>query len=116
MTALLSLAFFLSGAAALVFEIAWFHRAGLVFGNSVVAVTVVLSSFMAGLAVGNALAAWVASRTRRLLSVYAALEVTIAIAGIALTSALPLLSGTNVPLLLAFAVLLVPAAAMGATL
>lgn len=116
MPAILSLAFVLSGAAALVFEMAWFHRAGLVFGNGVVAVTVVLSSFMAGLAIGNAFAAWIASRTRRLLPVYAALELAIAISGIALTAVLPQLSRTNVPLVVAFVLLLVPASAMGATL
>jgi spermidine synthase len=30
-----SLLFFVSGAAGLVFEVVWFHRCGLVFGNSV---------------------------------------------------------------------------------
>ena len=44
--------FFLSGAAALVFETLWFRQAGLAFGNSVWASSLVLSSFMAGLALG----------------------------------------------------------------
>jgi spermidine synthase len=49
-------AFFLSGAAGLIFEMVWFHRCALVFGNSVWAATIVLSTFMGGLAIGNALA------------------------------------------------------------
>ena len=35
--------FFLSGASALVFETLWFHQAGLAFGNSVWASSLVLS-------------------------------------------------------------------------
>ena len=56
MTAAVCLIFFLSGAAALLFETLWFRQAGLVFGNSVWASSLVLASFMAGLALGNALA------------------------------------------------------------
>ncbi len=48
--------FFLSGAAALLFETLWFRQAGLAFGYSVWAWSLVLSSFMAGLALGNGLA------------------------------------------------------------
>jgi spermidine synthase len=48
---------FVSGAAALIFETLWFRQAGLMFGNSVWATSVVTASFMAGLALGNALAA-----------------------------------------------------------
>jgi len=46
---------FLSGAAALIFESVWFHRASLVFGSSVWSTSLVLSSFMAGLTLGSAL-------------------------------------------------------------
>jgi hypothetical protein len=60
------LAFFLSGAAGLIFEMVWLHRCGLVFGNSVDAAAVVLSSFMGGLALGNALASAYAGRGRPL--------------------------------------------------
>ncbi len=125
-------AFFLSGAAALIFEVAWFHRAGLVFGNSLWAVTVVLSAFMGGLAIGNALVARYAARIRRPLLGYAALELTVAAAGIAAVYALPALTIVTVPagrllgdgspllnlvrLITAFTVLVVPATAMGATL
>ena len=38
--------FFASGAAALVFEVVWFHRAGLVFGNDLWSTSLVLSTYM----------------------------------------------------------------------
>ena len=38
--------FFASGAAALIFEIVWFHRAGLVFGNDLWSTSLVLSTYM----------------------------------------------------------------------
>jgi hypothetical protein len=46
--------FFASGAAALIFEIVWLHRAGLVFGNDLRSTSLVLSTYMGGLALGNA--------------------------------------------------------------
>ena len=128
----MSAVFFVSGAAGLAFEIVWFHRAGLVFGNSVWAASVVLSSFMGGLALGNLLAVWFARRASRLLPVYALLELVIAVTGVALTYALPELTRLLVPAIrpfadspgaanairfvTAFAVIAIPATAMGATL
>ena len=58
--------FFASGAAALIFEIVWFHRCSLAFGSGVRATTIVLSSFMGGLAIGNALAGWYARGARHM--------------------------------------------------
>ena len=54
--------FALSGATSLAFETLWFRQAGLTFGNSVWASSLVLSSFMAGIALGNGLAARYAAR------------------------------------------------------
>ena len=129
--AALSVAFFFSGAAGLIFQVVWFHRAGLVFGSSVWAVTIVLSSFMGGLALGNALAGKYASRVGRPLFTYARLEALVAIAGLAVTFLLPhftvvlrpltrlasdSVSAVNaIRLVAAFFVLIVPATAMGAT-
>ena len=42
----IGLIFFASGAAALIFEIVWFHRAGLVFGNDLWSTSLVLSTYM----------------------------------------------------------------------
>ena len=132
MFAVISLAVFVSGAAGLIFEVVWFHRASVVFGNSVWATSVVLSSFMAGLALGNALVASFGTRMRRPLWAYAGLEAIVAATGVALTMLLPVLPTLLVPLLriagdapwlvnllrfvTAFSALVVPAAAMGATL
>ena len=55
--AILSGILFLSGISALIFEALWLRLSGLSFGNSVWAAALILSSFMAGLALGNAIAA-----------------------------------------------------------
>ena len=126
------LLFFVSGAAGLIFEVVWFHRCGLVFGNSVWSAAIVLSSFMGGLALGSALVGWFGDRLHRLLRAYAALEAVVAVAGISLTYTLPVLTRLVAPitgalpaqlwiinlvrLAAAFALLMVPATAMGATL
>ena len=54
MTVALCVVFLLSGAAALVFETLWFRQSGLALGNTVWASALVTASFMAGLAIGNA--------------------------------------------------------------
>lgn len=129
---LLSLVFFASGASALIFETLWFRQAGLLLGNSLWATSLVTSSFMGGLAGGNALAAARGNRSHRPLLVYASLEATIGITGLLLIIVLPNLSGLLAPMfallldqpaalnlvrfMVAFALLLVPATAMGATL
>jgi len=132
MTHVLCALFFLSGAAALLFETLWFHQAGLTFGNSVWGSAIVLSSFMAGLALGNGAMARYGGRVRRPVRFYAGLEAVIAVTGVALVYLLPLLSEglapvfrpfLDRPLLInplrlgaGFLLLLPPATAMGATL
>src|SRR5262249_54902767 len=66
---------FLSGIGALIFETLWLRLSGLAFGNSIWAAALILSSFMAGLALGNALAASSTIRRWRPLHFYAVLEV-----------------------------------------
>jgi spermidine synthase len=111
----------LSGVAALVYQLLWTRRLGLVLGNTVGAVSTVLAAFMAGLAVGGALAARVVDRLPRvkLRRVYGALEAGIAVFGLGLPFLLaaPLLP-RPVGLRFAFAagLLLLPTALMGATL
>ena len=132
MIVLLSLVICLSGVSALVFETLWFRQAGLAFGNGVWASSLVLASFMGGLALGNGLAARYAGRALRPLRTYAALETAIGGTGLGLVWAWPLLGGSLVPVFrgladaplalnglrlgLAFALMMVPASAMGATL
>ena len=50
------LLFFLSGAAALVYEIAWSRELGIFFGHTVHAAAVVLGAYFAGMALGYWLA------------------------------------------------------------
>jgi spermidine synthase len=127
----LSVAFFASGAASLIFEIVWVHRFGLVFGQSVGATSIVLASFMGGLALGTALAGRNRHRIGNLVRAYAMLEITVAIAGITLTYLLPLIPkatglpvaaaeehrwiGHAIQLAISFGALLLPTTAMGAT-
>jgi predicted membrane-bound spermidine synthase len=129
---LVELAFFCSGASGLIFEVVWVYKCGLLFGNTLWATSIVLSSFMAGLVCGNALAARYAPRLRRLLFAYASLEVVVGISGLVLTYVLGVLPGFLAPstknlldhrtllnlvrLATAFPLLLAPAIAMGATL
>jgi MFS family permease len=124
--------FALSGAACLAFAALWFRQAGFTFGNSVWASSLVLSSFMAGIALGNGLAARYASRIGRPIVTYALLELIIATSGVGLVWALPSMTGAvtsilrpffdqpwilnPVRLAVCFLLLLIPATAMGATL
>jgi predicted membrane-bound spermidine synthase len=131
-TAALSAIFFLSGCAALLFESLWFRQAHLAFGSSVWASSLVLSSFMAGVALGSSAAARFGVRVRSALVAYALLELVVGVLGIALVLVLPRLGTLMVPLFrpvletgavlqplrfaLSFVLLLGPSAAMGATL
>jgi spermidine synthase len=128
----LAAAVFLSGASALLLETLLFRQSGLALGNSVWASSLVLASFMAGLAVGNALAARHAVRVTRPLAGYAVLEALVAASGVGLVFAWPAIGTGLVPafrlvldaplalaaarLAVAFLLMLAPAAAMGATL
>ena len=75
---LLCALFFISGASALIFETLWFHQASLAFGSSVWASSLVLSGFMAGLALGSATAAWKGDQLGSPVRTYASLEIVIA--------------------------------------
>ncbi len=128
----LPLAFFASGAAALLFEVLWFRALGRIVGNTVWTGTLVLTAFMLGMALGGVLAARWAHWIRRPAYAFAAAEATVAVAGTLLVWSLPeleaLVGGALAPLaehsgllvavrlLLALAALLVPTTAMGMTL
>ncbi|HEU5255902.1 MAG TPA: hypothetical protein VFU28_07930 [Vicinamibacterales bacterium] len=132
MGALLTAAFFASGASALVFETLWFRQAGLAFGNSIWASSLVLSAFMAGLGLGNALAAAFGPRVANAVRAYAYAEAAIALTGVGLVYLFPVIGVVLAPLfrplldqpwllnplrlLVAFILLLVPSTAMGITL
>jgi spermidine synthase len=94
--ALVFLLFLLSGAAALVYQVAWVRSLGLVFGASHLAVTTVLAVFMGGQALGSRLFGGRADRTDRPLFLYGLLELGIAASAVAsfvLIDAFPVLYG-----------------------
>ena len=97
MTALLYAIFFASGASALIFETLWFRQAGLALGNSVWASSLVLSGFMGGLALGNAVAARYGTRISNAVRAYAVAEIAIAITGVALVYLFPVLGAALAP-------------------
>lgn len=137
-------AFFVaSGAAGLIYQVAWVRILSMIFGVTVHAVSAVLAGFMAGLALGSFVAGRVAERVRNPLLVYGIVEIGIGGAGLLTPGAFralrdvypalnhwiettaPALAGgipfgdalpTVLRLLLAFAILLVPTSLMGATL
>jgi spermidine synthase len=128
----LSSILFLSGIGALIFETLWLRLSGLAFGNSVWAAALILSSFMAGLALGNAIAASSRIRRWRPLHLYALLEVLVALLGCTIVFGLPVLGELLRPLwqllwnyqpallglrfVVSFLILLLPTTAMGLTL
>jgi spermidine synthase len=130
--ALVSLILFLSGCSALLFQTLWLRLSGLAFGNSVWAAALILSSFMAGLALGSAIAARLILRRIRPLRLYAGLESIVAIFGCTLVFGLPLLGQWLHPIFqafwqhqailnflrfsISFLVLLLPTTAMGLSL
>lgn len=128
----LAVALFFSGLSALVFETLWLQLCGLLFGNSVWAGALILSSFMAGLALGNLLAATRVWRRIRPIYAYVLLELAVGIAGCLIVFALPSLGPALRPFfqalwthqttllvlrfVLSFLILLVPTTAIGLTL
>jgi spermidine synthase len=126
------LCFFLSGAAGLVYQVAWSKALGQVFGHTVYAIATVLAVFMGGLALGSALLGRWGERFSNSIALYGWIELIIAaagalsLAGLALVRQIyfqtyDLVSGSLVTLLaLRFAgaaiVLLLPTFLMGGTL
>src|ERR687886_1079675 len=74
---LLLVLFFCSGISGLVYQVLWLRILSLVFGVTVFAVSTVLASFMAGLAVGSFGAGKLADRLRNPLAAYGVAEVLI---------------------------------------
>ena len=131
MTTLVPLVFFISGAAALLFEALWFRQAGIALGNTVWAVSIVTASFMGGLAVGNGMAARFGCRIQRPLLLFSGLECIVGVSGVFLVFTFPAITAVLVPAIrmtenaaalnavriaVAFMLLLIPSSAMGATL
>ena len=129
---LVAVLFFCSGASALVYQVLWLRKLGLVFGVTVYAASTVWASFMFGLAVGSLYAGRIADRLRRPLVWFGAAEALIGLSAVATPFALAGLQGlyasiypslpkgiaaiTFARFLMALLVLVVPTVLMGATL
>jgi len=86
---LTELLLFLSGLAALVYQTLWVKQLSLVVGVDVYAVTVAVSAFFAGLALGGLLCGRFVERVERPFVLYALLEAGTALFGLGCTLALP---------------------------
>lgn len=129
---LLLLLFFGSGATGLLYEVLWMRRLTLVFGATQLAIATVLAAFMAGLALGAAVAGRGADRGWPALRTYGALELLIGAWALAFpwlldgatgayramvpSEAVGYWSSQSIRFVLMAALLMVPTAAMGATL
>lgn len=128
----LCLLFFGSGFAALIYQVVWLRSLSLVFGVTVHAASTVLAGFMAGLAVGSAVAGRLRTGVRQSLVLFAAIELGVGATALAAGPLVAWLTesyaavGARLPesfalvtvvrFALSFAALIVPTSLMGATL
>jgi spermidine synthase len=133
-TAVVAGLLFASGAAGLVYQVAWVRLLGLTFGVTLYAISTVLAAFMAGLAIGSLVGGRRADGSPRPLRLYGLVELGVGITALLTpwafrqlqylyTSAAQAVDPAQAPLVagtlraaLAFGVLLLPTALMGATL
>jgi len=80
--------FFCSGISSLIFEVVWLRQLTIILGNTVFAVSAVLTVFMGGLALGSFLSGRMIDRRNDPLRVYALIEISIGLLGFFLTSIL----------------------------
>src|SRR5438445_4034467 len=79
---------FLSGISGLLYEVAWTRMLHLLFGDTVLATSTVLTAFMAGLALGSWWSGRRIDRWPQVLGVYAGLELGIGLSAVLLPLAL----------------------------
>ncbi|SAK44813.1 spermidine synthase [Caballeronia hypogeia] len=123
-TAVPALLLFVSGMAALIYQVLWVKQLTLVVGIEVQAVTIAISAFFAGLALGGWRVGKLADRVARPMLLYAALEVAALLLGVGATQALAHSAGWFAKLqasvgplawALPFTLVGLPAIAMGGT-
>ncbi|MCP8466287.1 fused MFS/spermidine synthase [Pseudomonas sp. ZM23] len=120
-----ALLMFVSGGAALVYQVLWVKQLSIVVGVEVFAVTTAISAFFAGLALGGLAFGRRADRLQRPVLLYAGLELLVAVLGVAATLGLSASAGLFARLedsvgvlawLLPFLLVGLPAFFMGGTL
>ena len=92
------LMFFLSGAAALIYQVVWVRSLTLIFGGSHLAVTAVLSIFMAGLAIGGYVIGKYVDTVKKPLRLYGMLELGIALFAVVFVGLMNLYPSIYIPL------------------
>jgi spermidine synthase len=131
MRLLILFAFALSGTAALIYEVTWTRALSLIFGSTTYALSTMLSTFMAGLAIGGYVGGLLADRQKNLLLLFGLLELGIGIFGLVTIPLINVFSGLYIEIyhslrlspslyfvvqfLLCAGVMLVPTTLMGAT-
>lgn len=99
---IVSLLFFLSGLAGLIYEVVWAKHLSLFLGNTAQAHTIVLATFMGGLALGYFVFGNVADRTKSVLGLYGWMEISIGLLAAWFPSALDFLGSFYIALLSRF--------------
>lgn len=79
---LILIAFGFSGAAALIYEVTWTRSLSIILGSTTYALSTLLSTFMAGLALGGFIGGKLADKAKNLLLVFGLLELGIGIFGL----------------------------------
>lgn len=124
--------FFLSGVCALAYQVLWIRLFGLVFGGTVISMSVVVAAFMGGLALGSRIIGKYAARVGNCVRLYGILEIILGIIGLLVFYGISLLSrfiyslpmdihadtvsGILLRLVVSFAILIIPTFIMGGTL
>src|SRR5262245_10440291 len=122
MTRTLYLVFFLSGMAALIYQVCWQRVLGLYYGVGTISTAIVVSIFLLGLGTGALAADRISSRFSNSILAYVAVEALIGLCGLAsipvITAVRRITAGSNYSSTLVCVTLLlfVPTALMGATL
>ena len=119
---LVSILFFLSGAAGLIYQTVWVRLLELYFGVTLTATTLIVSAYMAGLGLGSLLGGRIASKSRNTILLYGLIEAGVGVFGIFSPSLINWI-GQNTAgspyilvFFLSFVLLLLPTLLMGMTL
>jgi predicted membrane-bound spermidine synthase len=119
---LVSILFFLSGSAGLIYEIVWERLLEVYFGVTLTAITLIVAAYMGGLGLGSLLGGRIASRSRRPVLLYGIIEVGIGLFGLVSPTLIHWIgrqtagSPYTLVFILSFALLLIPTVLMGTTL
>ncbi|CAG0994318.1 Polyamine aminopropyltransferase [Anaerolineales bacterium] len=119
---LVSILFFLSGVAGLIYQTVWVRLLELYFGVTLTASTLIVAAYMAGLGLGSMLGGRIASRSKNTVLLYGLIEAGIGVFGIFSPTLINWI-GQNTAgspyvlvFVLSFALLLLPTLLMGMTL